>query len=129
MAAMAAFQAADARRAPIAVFCGRGFHFDGHTRVPIMGRGYRSHSSRTYGPSIGTPMIVSLVSLPTLATASHDGLDREAVSAMPQAQPAQRSQSSPERSPIAERKAEVESVVTSKSQGVPGSEAPRINLS
>ena len=75
--------------------------------------------------SIGTPMIVSLVSLSTLATASHDGLGREAVSAEPDTgPPAQRSQSSPERYRSAERKVEAESVVTSKGQGVPDSEAP-----
>ena len=55
-------------------------------------------------PSIGIPMIVSLVSLSTLATASHDGLDRESVSAVVHTgQPAQRSQSSPERSRSVER--------------------------
>jgi hypothetical protein len=73
-------------------------------------------------PSIGTPLIVSLY---TLATTSHDGLDREAVSVVPHTgQPTQRSQSSPERSRSAERKSEAETVVTSIGQGVPDSEAP-----
>ncbi len=76
-------------------------------------------------PSIGAPLIVSLVSLPTPPTASHDGLDREVVSVVPNADPpAQHIQSLPERSRSIERKSEAESVMISKDQGVPGPEAP-----
>jgi hypothetical protein len=73
-------------------------------------------------PSIDTNMIVSLI---TFDTASKDELDREAVSVVPNTgPPAQRSQFSPERSHSAERKAEAESIVASKGQGIPGLEAP-----
>lgn len=76
-------------------------------------------------PSIGTPLIVSLVSLPATTTASHDGLDREVVSAEPHTDPVvKNAQFSPERSRSIERKSESESVMISNDQGVPGAEAP-----
>jgi len=67
---------------------------------------------------------VSLVSLPTPAIASHDGLDREVVSAEPHPDPVtQKSESSPERSRGTDRKAEAEPAVISKGQKAPLSEA------
>lgn len=72
-------------------------------------------------PTIDTPLIISLSAF---TTASHDGMVLEEVSAVPHtAPPAQRSQSSPEHSRSGELKAEDETVVTSKSQVIPGSEA------
>lgn len=76
-------------------------------------------------PSFDTPLIVSLVSLPTPTIASHDGLDRGVVSAEPHTDPVdQNSQSSPERSHSNEHKSEGESVEISNGQGVPEAEAP-----
>ena len=60
-------------------------------------------------PSIDTHMIVSLT---TFDTASQNELDREAISEVPNT------------GPPAERKAEAESIVASKGQGIPGSETP-----
>jgi hypothetical protein len=73
-------------------------------------------------PSIDTHLIVSLA---TFSAASQNELGREEVSVVPHTgPPAQSSQSSPERSRSAERKAEAESIVVSKGQGIPSSETP-----
>jgi hypothetical protein len=73
-------------------------------------------------PTIDTPLILSLS---TFTTTSHEGMDLEVVPAVPHTEPpAQRSQSSPEPSRSAEHKSEAETDVTSKDQGIPGSEVP-----
>lgn len=68
-------------------------------------------------PSISTPLIVSLVSLPKLSTASNDGPDREVVSAVqhtvPPSQPFQ---------PSPEQKVKTEMVVATEGQEVLDSE-------
>jgi len=75
--------------------------------------------------SIGTPLIVSLVSLPALSAVSNDGPDREAIPVVHHTVPSsQPFQPSPERPRNVEGKTEVEFVATSKDQEVPGSEAP-----
>lgn len=75
-------------------------------------------------PSIGKPLTVTLVSLPTPDKASHALLERETVSSVPHTDPpAQRSEPSPEHAPDTEPKSEVEPDMTSKDKVTPDSKA------